>query len=79
MVLTSLTCPHLHSFRRLLAYLVAPDIEFHHLLCVIGYSFYSWSLSLVLSHLCDTYGDLGLSPHLPLAAFGIPSAIAIVR
>ena len=63
---------------RLLSFLIAPDIAFRHCLCITGYSFFSWSIALILSHLCDLY-KTWVPAYIPLAAFGLPSAIAIVR
>jgi hypothetical protein len=62
---------------RLLAFMIAPGIEFKHCLCMTGYSFFGWSIALLLSYPLEMYEDLiGLPVTLPLVVFGLPSSIA---
>ena len=68
----------LSAFYRFLAFLIAPAIEFKHCMCMTGYSFFSWSLALLLSYPLEVYEDLiGIPTSLPLVIFGLPSAIAL--
>ena len=60
-----------------MAYCVSPWIEFKHCLCIVGYSFYSWSLALLLSYPLEHYQELfKIPPTLPLILLGGPAAIA---
>lgn len=67
----------LSALYRILAFVIAPTIELKHCLCVTGYSFFAWSLSLLLSYPLDAYQDtIGIPVFLPLILLGLPSAIA---
>ena len=68
---------------RILAYVLAPSIEFKQCLSVSGYSLLSWSLALTLSFLLEVGEEnqsiaatLKLPTSLPLVLLGLPSAIA---
>ena len=68
----------LSAFYRFLAFLIAPAIEFKHCMCMTGYSFFSWSLALLLSYPLEVYEEnIGIPTSLPLVIFGLPSAIAL--
>jgi len=67
----------LSALYRILSFVVAPTIELKHCLCVTGYSFFAWSLSLLLSYPLDAYQEtVGIPVFLPLILLGLPSAIA---
>ena len=68
----------LSAFYRFLAFLIAPAIEFKHCMCMTGYSFFSWSLALLLSYPLEVYEEIiGIPTSLPLVIFGLPSAVAL--
>lgn len=62
---------------RLLAFIIAPDLDLRHCLCVTGYSYFWWSVALALSHLCDMHDEVGVPASFPLALIGIPSSVAV--
>lgn len=56
---------------------MSPWIEFKHCLCIVGYSFFSWSAALLLSYPLEHYQDVFKVPStLPLIMLGGPAAIA---
>lgn len=67
----------LSSLYRLLAFVLAPTIDIRHCLSMTGYSFFAWNLALLCTYPLERYQDfIGLPIALPLALFGIPSALA---
>lgn len=64
-------------FYRLLAYLIAPAMQYKHCLCLIGYSYYAWSLALLLSYPLEALLSLfGARTSLLLILVGVPAALA---
>jgi hypothetical protein len=61
---------------RFAAYIMTPNLRISQLICSVGYSFYSWSLALVLTIVFDWFYESGLliHPTIPLIAVGMPSA-----
>lgn len=67
----------LSTLYRILAFIIAPTIEMKHCLSITGYSFFAWNLALLMSYPLETYQDIiGLPVFIPLALFGLPSAVA---
>ena len=72
---------------RLVALLLAPAIDIRHTLCSTGYSFYSWMLAFVVSHVLDEFVLVDHDIHenwtytrmLPLFIIGLPSSVALGR
>jgi len=64
-------------FYRVLAYLIAPALQYRHCLCLIGYSYYAWSFSLLLSYPLEALLSLfGARTSLILILVGLPAALA---
>lgn len=67
----------LSTLYRILASIIAPTIEIKHCLSITGYSFFAWNLALLMSYPLETYQEIiGLPVFIPLALFGLPSAVA---
>lgn len=66
----------LSGLYRFAAYIMTPNLKISQLICSVGYSFYSWSLALVLTILFDWLYQNGLliHPTIPLIVVGLPSA-----
>lgn len=61
----------------LLAFFVSPWMEIKHCLSFVGYSFFSWSLALLISYPLERYQEtLKIFPSLPLVCLGLPAALA---
>lgn len=69
----------LSALYRLLAFIVAPSIEFKHCLCMTGYGFFAWNLALLCSFPLENFKDsIAIPTMVPLVLFGLPSSIAQV-
>ena len=67
----------INLFNSTLAFIVAPKLKLSHFACSVGYGFFAWGVSLILSIIFERLYDsfLGLPPALPLVLIGLPAAV----